>query len=357
MIERCSLHAAAGWLLLLSLVPASSVAAPQKTRTVIDNLGRSITVPARIERVLSLQPEITRIIVALGAADRLAGIDHFLRTNDPLFKIIAPGQDRLPLVSMADYNVNMEMVLRLAPEAIFGAPEDRTVVEALQSKTGIPTIALSSQGRFDRLIAEIGLLGSVLDRSERAAELIAFFQAGIEAVRTRIREAVPQPKPRVYLAFWGSPTRTPVHYEPVDAAGAVNVAENLLPSFLGTLIANVNLETIIAWDPDVILVHGNYPIHQRAVTTASFLSDGRLASLKAVGAGRVHYTFGFWNWWDPAEVLFETEYLARLFHPGLFPGFDLESRGNAIFKKFYGVERAFSILSATIGCGAWLDAR
>ncbi len=335
---------------------ASAAGEIQNKRTIVDNLGRTVTLPAHLERVLSLQPEITRIIVALGAAGRLVGIDHFLRVEDPLFRIISPGSDGLPLVSMADYNVNMELVLRLAPGAIFGGPEDKSVVEALQSKTGIPTIALSSQGRFDRLLEEISLLGTILGRSERAAELVAYFRAEIEVIRRTVR-ASSEPRPRVYLAFWGSPTRTPVHYEPVDAAGGTNVAENLLPSFLGTLIANVNFERLLAWNPDVILVHGNYPVRRRDVTTAQFLSDGRLSTVPAVRDGRVHYTFGFWNWWDPAEVLVETAYLARLFHPRLFQAADWKIRADAIFKKFYGIGGIFAALSESIGCAEWLDGR
>jgi iron complex transport system substrate-binding protein len=344
-------------LFALGLGAGAGAAAPdQGARTLVDDIGRTVSLPPAIKRVLSLQPEITRIIVALGAGDRLVGIDHFLRAEDPLFRIIAPGLENLPLVSMADYNVNMELVLRLAPDAIFGAPEDKSIVESLQSKTRIPVIALSSQGRFDHLLEEMKLLGSVLGRAERAAELIAYFRAELESIRKIVRSAS-GPRPRVYLAFWGSPTRTPVHYEPVDAAGGENVAENLLPTFLGTLIANVNVERILDWNPDVILVHGNYPLRRRAVTTELFLSDGRLRTVTAVRDRRVHYTFGFWNWWDPAEVLVETAYLARLFHPGLFPARDGQAAADAVFRKFYGVDRAFAVLSESIGCGGWLDGR
>ena len=341
----------------LALCGGARAAAPaQNVRTLVDDIGRTVAFPSSLKRVLSLQPEITRIIIALGAGDRLVGIDHFLRAEDPLFRIIAPGRERLPLVSMADYNVNMELVLRLAPEAIFGAPEDKSIVEALQSKTGIPTIALSSQGRFDHLLDEMRLLGAVLGRAERAAELIAYFKAELDSIRKAVRTSF-EPRPRVYLAFWGSPTRTPVHYEPVEAAGGENVAENLLPTFLGTLIANVNVERILDWNPDVILVHGNYPLRQRAVTTDQFLSDGRLRTVPAVRNRRVHYTFGFWNWWDPAEVLVETSYLARLFHPGLFPARNGAAEADAVFKKFYGVDGVFAALSESIGCGGWLDGR
>jgi iron complex transport system substrate-binding protein len=327
------------------------------TRVVRDNLDRSVSIPARVRRVLSLQPEITRLIVALGAGDSLVGIDHFLRSNDPLFPIVFPAAANLPLVSRADYNVNMETVARLAPDVIFAAPEDQRIVRALEEKTGIPAVALSSLGRFDRLRDEIRLLGEILGRTARAAEILKLYDGILDPIRQKTAGLPPDARPRVYLAFWGEKTRTPVAYEPVDASGGANVAANLLPSFLGTLIATVGIERILAWDPDLILVQGNYPPSQRRVTVESFRADSRFHSIRAVRRGRVYYTFGFWNWWDPAEVLIETAYLARLFHPGLFPAREEVAAADAVFRKFYGVDRAFAALSESIGCGGWLDGR
>jgi hypothetical protein len=69
----------------------------------------------------------------------------------------------------------------------------------------------------------------------------------------------------------------------------------------------------------------------------------------------VRYTFGFWNWWDMAEVAIETLYLARLLHPDKFPGFDLVREGNEVFHTFYGIEGGFSTLCGILRCGEWAD--
>ena len=143
-------------------------------------------------------------------------------------------------------------------------------------------------------------------------------------------------------------------YEPVDAAGGTNCAAGLLPSYLGAAGATVPVEQILRWDPEVILVQGNYLPAERTVTLQSILRDPRLASLKAVRAGRVHYTFGFWYWWDPALVLVETLYLARLLHPREFPAFDFEKEGNEIFRKFYGIDGAFTALAKILNCHEWV---
>jgi iron complex transport system substrate-binding protein len=334
-----------------SLLPARP--AGQDRPTITDSLSRTLTIPAKVERVLSLQSEITRLIVALGAADSLVGIDYFLRTNDRLFRIVYPGQARLPLTSMADYNVNMETLTRLNPDIIFGAPEDRQVCESLQAKIKVPVVALASLGRFDRLLEELKLLGDILNRKEKAAELTAYFKEIIAGIQNIVLNEPGAKKPRVYLTFYGALNRTPVFYEPVHAAGGINLAQNLLPSTLGVDKTVIDVEQIIKWNPDIILIHGNYPPRERIVTVENVLRDPRLAAVAAVKNKKVYYTFGFWNWWDMGEVLVETLYLAKLFYPDKLAGVQIDKEGNKIFKKIYGVDSLYSSLSKFLRCDEW----
>jgi iron complex transport system substrate-binding protein len=327
--------------------------AGQDQRTITDNLSRTITIPAKVGRVLSLQSEITRLIVALGAADSLVGIDYFLRTNDRLFRIVYPLQVQLPLTSMADYNVNLETLTRLNPDIIFGAPEDRQVCESLQAKIKVPVVALASMGRFDRLLEEMKLLGDILNRKEKAAELATYFKEIIAGIQNIVLDEPGAKKPRVYLTFYGALNRTPVFYEPVNAAGGINLAQNLLPSSLGVDKTVVDVEQVIKWNPDFILIHGNYPPRERIVTVENVLRDPRLAAVAAVKNKKVYYTFGFWNWWDMGQVLVETLYLAKLFYPDKFAGVQIDKEGNRIFKKIYGVDSLYSSLSKFLKCDEW----
>jgi iron complex transport system substrate-binding protein len=328
---------------------------PQAPWTVRDDLGRTVALPARVGRIVSIQPEISRMIISLGAGDRLVGIEYALRTQDHLFGIIYPAGARLPLVSMSENGVNVEEIFRLKPDLIFASPFERQIVESLQRKTSIPVLALASMGRFDRQAEILGLLGRILGREARAAELTAYFDARIGHVREALRDIPESAKPRVFLSFWGVLTKTPIHYDPVDAAGGINVAEKSAPDVPGEINTLVSVERLIAWNPDLILVHGNYPPQDRKVTVESVRSDPRLASVKAVRNGKVRYTFGFWNWWDMAEVAIETLYLARLLHPDKFPGFDLVREGNEVFRAFYGIEGGFSTLCGILRCGEWAD--
>lgn len=347
------------WILSLFLCLAgvssaiASVAPQDKKTTIKDSLGRTVAIPPKAERILSLQPEITRIIVALGAGERLVGVDYFIRHDDHLIRIIFPQESRLPLVSKPDDSVNKELVARLEPDVVFASPSEFQVPDSIQRNLGIPVIALSSLGSFEKLLEEIELVGIVTGMQERAQELVVYFKGKIKAFSEPVASIPPEKRPRIFLAFWSSLTRTPVFYEPVNAAGGINLAEKLLPSYLGTVGTVVTLEQIIKWNPDIILIHGNFLPEQRMVTVKQVLGDSRLSSVKAVRNKQVYYTFGFWYWWDPAEVLVETLYLAKLFYPEIFGRLDLENEGGEIFKKFYGVDNAFSALSKVLNLHEW----
>jgi len=313
-------------------------------KVIIDSLRRKVRLPSQVRRLLSLQPEITRIIVALGGGDHLVGLDRFLRFEDHLFSLIYPSASELPLVALSDENVNAEVVLRFQPDVVFVSPSEPSLAEALSRQLSIPVVALASLGRFDLLQEEIRLVGQAIGRKGRAEELEAYFQTKLAWLKTLLAEKEKVSKPRVYLAFWSSLVMTPVSYDPVKIAGGLNLAEGLIPSYLGTARTVVNLEQIIAWNPEIILIHGNYPPAERQVTIETIAADRRLSTLEAVKKGRIYYTFGFWYWWDPAEALFETIYLTSLFHPELRSKINLKKQGEEIFTKFYDSAEAFPAL-------------
>lgn len=336
------------FLFLIYLLPSIALSEGFEIK---DELGRIVKVPERIERIISLQPEITRIILAIRSGQKLVGKDYFLHKYDHIFyKIFSEGK-ALPLVSRSGSDINLEFIIKLKPDIIFVSPTDSWIVDKIENYSRIPVISLSSMGSFEKLIEEIKLIAIVTKKRERARELINYFESKINFLKKRISEE--NEKPRVYLSFWSSLTRTPVRYEPVNFAGGINVAEGLSPSYKGTIGTVVNIEKIIKWDPEIILIHGNYPPEERVVTIENVFSDKRLSSLKAIKDRKVYYTFGFWFWWDPAQVLFETIYLSKIFHPSKFSDIDLMKEGNEIFEKFYDSKEAFEILFKRLNCNEW----
>ena len=148
---------AAGIALTLALLGAEAVALPP---------------PAR--RVVSLNPSLTAIAIALGAREQLVGVDDYsARAAD------AAG---LPTVGGL-YDPSLEAVLALAPDLVVLVPsaEQRGFRERLVA-LGVPCLALDPVG-FDDVLAAIQQLGERLGREQAAA-------ARVDAIRrTRARAA------------------------------------------------------------------------------------------------------------------------------------------------------------------------
>src|SRR5207249_59890 len=100
--------------LVLACGPGPRPTSSTSTRTLTDDLGRTVRIPARPERVISLAPNLTEIIFALGADDRLvadtsycdyppeaAGKPHVGGTQQPDLERIVALKPDLVLVSTA----------------------------------------------------------------------------------------------------------------------------------------------------------------------------------------------------------------------------------------------------------------
>ena len=88
--------------------PTANVAV-QPTRQVTDDLGRVVTVPVKITRVVSTAPSVTENVFAVGAGDRLVGVTTFCDYPEEA-KAIAKVGDTL--------NPNMETIVALKPDVV-----------------------------------------------------------------------------------------------------------------------------------------------------------------------------------------------------------------------------------------------
>jgi len=123
----------------------------------------------------------------------------------------------------------------------------------------------------------------------------------------------------------------------------------------------VSREHIIQWNPDVIFVSryqeqkwqqggktSNLP-----VTAQDVIKDPLLQSVNAVKNKRVYYTTAFCNWWPHQRALVQVLYMAKIFHPALFEDLDVEQRGNAIFKRFYGEDSLYTEMARDLELNSW----
>ena len=315
--------------------------------TLIDMADRIVTVPRPIERVVPAGLlDGVRTLIQLGAADKIVGISNYaknyaLKPSDYWSPIRDAAPELKDLPDVGGYtNPNIEIIASLKPDVVFEYAPIPDVADAIQEKTGIPVVCISSS-QFDFDMHRI--VGTVMGKEERAEELISYATEKTDEVTGVTSEMPESEKPKVYCVSGCSGmsmiTKTWGRYDPINIAGGINVAEEYV---IGSGSSIVSKEQILAWDPDIILIHGVSPPH--AISIADVISDPDLQTLNAVETGNVNYTKGYMIGWDPATGLTECFYMAKLFHLDEFKDLDEEGKGNEILETFYGVEGLYTAM-------------
>ena|SRR5579863_3277409 len=161
------------------------------------------------QRIVSLAPNVTSILLGLGAGRELVGVSKWC-------KDVANVGHR-PTVGDC-WKLDVTRVMRLRPTLIIGslpfAPQ--TVAEIL--KQPVPFLAINPRSLPD-IEADIRTLGRLVGRTSAAEKLILRMQHTFEMVANRARPI--RPRPRVYCEAWPNPriSSPPWVEELVEIAG------------------------------------------------------------------------------------------------------------------------------------------
>jgi iron complex transport system substrate-binding protein len=329
--------------------------------TLIDAAGRTVAVPSTVKRVVSPFTMYTRLIIAMGGCNRLVGISH---------QCVLPEEEQgcngtvLTLPDVGPFGANVELIASLEPDLVFASHTD---VASFAAKTRASVVTVSFDGTipmlemFDR---QIDIIGKAMHLHAQADSLKRFIRGVIDPV-TSITSTLPDSvKPRAYFAWttWtGDILNTMCEFDPIELAGGINVARTAKHFAKGKQGILVSREHIIKWNPDVIFVsrferqawNANGPATTVPVTRHDIITDPLLQSVKAVKSKSVYYTTAFCNWWPQQRALAQVLYMAKLFHPALFSGLDVEKKGNEIFKRFYGADSLYTAMARELELYSW----
>jgi iron complex transport system substrate-binding protein len=236
---------------VLSIVAVSAAAAcsrPPGPGAVVrvDDWGRTVALAAPARRIVSLVPATTELVFALGLGDRLVGRTRFCEYPAAARAVPDVGDGIGP---------NVEAVAARHPDLVLlYASVANQAAAARFAALGIPTVALALDRTADLRRAAL-LIGGLADATRAADSLVAVF----DSLRAAVVEEDGRrrgPRPTVYVDVWAQPPMTVGRgsylQEIVSAAGGDNLFDDVRASS-----ATVSLESIVARDPDVILVIQN----------------------------------------------------------------------------------------------------
>ncbi len=203
--------------------------------------GAASASPASPLRIVSLNPSLTAILFALGAGDRLVGVDDYSADQDARVA-------ELPRVGGL-FAPSLEAVVALEPDVVVLVPsvEQRDFRARLEGLK-VPVEAFENI-HFEEVIENITRLGAMVDRRAEAAARIEEIRrverhaAKLGAARTPPRVLLVLQRDPIYVAGPGS-----FITEMVATLGADNIAGDLADPY-----PRVSAEWVVDRAPEVLI--------------------------------------------------------------------------------------------------------
>jgi iron complex transport system substrate-binding protein len=281
----------------------------------IDDTGQTIKLPGVPQRIVSLGPTITQVLVALGASEKIVGIDDFSYWPSTMVSIPRLGEPYIQGdVISPKLGIDTNQIKTLHSDLIIANIGTRVRESESLQKTGIPTVFLNPVVGVTGALKQLSILGTALGQADNAKELTRDYEKREQAVVEKVQG---EPKVRVVLArgHGGGPPALGLPVadddplsELIQLAGGINVFtsspedKQMLTEFSKD---PYTLEPYIAKNPEVMLVIGSLDQWQ--------LDKPGWDKVSAVQKGRV-YTIGEIT---PLTVINRLEEIAKLLHPGV----------------------------------------
>lgn len=325
--------------------PAATTAPGSATRTFTDAAGTAVTIPDTAQRVGLPFPYNTSDAILLGACDRIAATRVYSQKQTWVTTFCPSITGRAaPYESPTAWNI--EEVIGAKVDLQFAPSGDDTDVRALGA-AGIPSVVLPDFSTLKGLRDAVGFEGAALggDAPARAKAYQDYLDAKLAMV-TAVTSTIPATQRPSVLAV-DSAAGGVIHVlgagtimnEWIGIAGGTNAAQ----SITGMAPAEVSVEQILQWNPDVIVV--GLPTDKQAIT-----SDPRLRGVKAVADGKVLLNPAgtiIWMYYGSEEAL-NIQWAAKQLHPDLFPTLDIAAVTTDFYKQFFGYQLSSSDLDGIL---------
>lgn len=222
---------------LLLLVLAMATLAQAAPITVVDDRGHTVTLIQPPQRIVSLLPSLTETVCALGACERLVGVDRY--SNWPASVVPLQGVG-------GGLDPNIEAIVALRPDVVLMATSSRA--QARLESLGLKVVALEPKTYADvqRVLGKVGQVLGVAD----AQQVWRVIEAGVQAAAQSLPAAARGT--RVYFEVNSGPYAAgPSSF--IGETLARLGAGNIVPAALGPF-PKLNPEFVVRADPDLIMV-------------------------------------------------------------------------------------------------------
>lgn len=222
-------------------IPPNAESQQPQQREVTDDLGRKVWLPTKIERVISLAPNLTESVFAIGGGEKLVGVTSFCNYPEQAKKLPHVGDTMKP---------NLETIVALEPQLVLISTDSQLQSFVRQLEANNISAFVTEAKDVDGVLRNLRRLGELLGTPDQAEKLVSDLQTRIAAVETKVKNEKPV-KTFVQIAR-----------EPLYTIGSASFLTDLLRRAGGasvtaeieTAYPNVSRETAFAAAPEAIIL-------------------------------------------------------------------------------------------------------
>ena len=350
--------------MIFAMATCACAEATPETRVVTDVWNREVEIPYEVNSIVCLGSMGPRFAAYLDVVDMMVGAEdndiNGMTVRSDYSPVYHEQLKTLPSVGSGggsgENNGYAEEIIQLQPDVIIaGFNED--ACEELQEQTGIPVVSIRyrTQGFIDEgFYRSMRVFAEVVGAQERCEAVLSYVDACKADLNDRTKDVPDENKPKAYtgaVTFNGRHgfAFTYVNFPAFTAVNALNVADVLLEERTGEAAAEaaasgkayigndgfeVDLEQIIAWDPDIVFLD---PGNMDLVNDEYANNPGFFDSLRAIQEGQV-YTMSSTNAAGPnvTYLLINAYYAGTILYPEQFADINLEEKAGEIMELMLG---------------------
>jgi iron complex transport system substrate-binding protein len=181
--------------LIASAAPAM-LAGTDANRMVTDEVGREIKVPAEVKRIVTLAPNLTETVYALGLEDRLVGDTDLCDTP--------PAAKSKPHVGNPQ-NPSLEEIVALHPDLVLAT----TSINRLETADALKQLGIavytSDPETVRGMLESVEHMADVMGAEQQGTKLVGRMQQRLDSLQARLRE---RPMVHVLFVVWLEPLQT-----------------------------------------------------------------------------------------------------------------------------------------------------
>lgn len=295
-----------------------------------DMAGRSVSVPAEINKTFAISDSVTVILYML-APDKMVGWGS---RNESENQYMPAKYQNLPVLGGGKQRSNYEEVIAKSPDVVFlGHGGDNDTINGIQQKFGnIPVLDVEGDNNLTSITSSIKYMGIVLGEQKKSDELINFYDKVSNQVKNTVVTIPDSEKKKVYYARGADGLKTYAPGSPqtqlISLCGGVNVVQ--APVSKGGM--GISMELILEWNPDVIITSDEQFYN-------SVYSNSLWQNVNAVKNKQVYLTPSSpFNWFEGppgANSIIGIPWTAKVLYPDKFKDMDLKGLTKEFYSNFY----------------------